>query len=74
VPMQTMGTCCGIPDLNEVPAVEDFVVEAPKVVKKRAPRKKAVPKGVSNGEGLLSSVTRDMTIIQRKPRLQKKKT
>ncbi len=36
VPMQTAGTCYGIPDLNEVPAVEDSVVEAPKVVKKRA--------------------------------------
>jgi hypothetical protein len=72
VPMQTAGTCCGIPDLNEVPAVEDSVVEAPKVVKKRAPRKKVVPKGVSNGEGLLSSDTGDTTIKQRKPRLQKK--
>ena len=73
MPMQTAGTCYGIPDLNEVPAVEDSVVEAPKVVKKRAPRKKAVPKDVFNGEGLLTSVTGDTTVTQRKPRLREKK-
>lgn len=72
VPMQTAGTCYGIPDLNEVPAVEDSVVEAPKVVKKRAPCKKAVPKDVFNGEGLLTSVTGDTTVTQRKPRLREK--